>query len=536
MKIKEQSGAETGIRQNRRRTIFLSISASLLLFAVLQGTLYIPRISTGEAYQNEWYLFDESGNHSIDIPFLKNLRDTATLTLYTEMGPTENESLCFWDLNATAVSVYFNGKAIVHIADKINPTANIWNDFMVFQLPNSSDSKNTVTLELTGTQIIAMGRQPYLIPTEKAVQKQALFQFIIHDFLITLMGGCMIIGIILILFSRHSDYNRIQGILLGLTCFFITIYCFDFTYRASTGSYAFYALVKRLILVAAFFGIYCYFAAVDRRANGRFTLSRWSWIPVLATLILVIASPTVGILHTRSVYAMIVSLLHFIGIITIVLTHKELSYKPLYIIGIGLISLGMIQLILIMIVSPNLPSVLQFTTVITLVLLSVEFLLDYRKALLERELFRKAYNKDTLTNAYNRRILEDIPDGMFASAVFLDMDRFKEYNDNLGHEEGDRILKELVNSAKSNLRKDDLVVRYGGDEFLILMKEANRDIVEKIIERIRNHFRRNLNIPNVDFSYGFCNINENDALDIAELDKGMYAMKEEKKRSASNRS
>ncbi|MCK9169114.1 MAG: GGDEF domain-containing protein, partial [Treponema sp.] len=123
----------------------------------------------------------------------------------------------------------------------------------------------------------------------------------------------------------------------------------------------------------------------------------------------------------------------------------------------------------------------------------------------------------------------DIPEGLFASAAFLDMDQFKQYNDSYGHKEGDRILRELVNSANQSLRKEDLIVRYGGDEFIILMKENDITTAAKIIERIRDNFRRSVNLPEVDFSYGLSIIGDSGTLNIAELDRGMYVMKEKKR-------
>jgi len=337
------------------------------------------------------------------------------------------------------------------------------------------------------------------------------------------------LGILLILLSRHSDYNHIEGFLLGLTCFFITVYCLDFTYRTSTGFYIFYTFLKRIIIAAAATGTYGYYAAIDHKANGYFKTSQWCWIPILVTLIYVLVSPSMPVLYARSMYVMIIVLLHFIGIIVIVFYHKELSYKPLYVISSGLTAMCIIQLLLIMTIMPNLPSVLQFTSLITVIFCCVEFLMDYRKVLMERELFRNEYNRDSLTNAYNRRILSDIPEGLFASAAFLDMDQFKQYNDSYGHKEGDRILRELVNSANQSLRKEDLIVRYGGDEFIILMKENDITTAAKIIERIRDNFRRSVNLPEVDFSYGLSIIGDSGTLNIAELDRGMYVMKEKKR-------
>ena len=79
--------------------------------------------------------------------------------------------------------------------------------------------------------------------------------------------------------------------------------------------------------------------------------------------------------------------------------------------------------------------------------------------------------KDVLTGAYNRRYFEEkirkstTPAGI----AMIDLDDFKLYNDSFGHDTGDVVLITFVNIIKSCTRKTDLLVRYGGDEFLLLM-------------------------------------------------------------------
>jgi diguanylate cyclase (GGDEF)-like protein/PAS domain S-box-containing protein len=80
----------------------------------------------------------------------------------------------------------------------------------------------------------------------------------------------------------------------------------------------------------------------------------------------------------------------------------------------------------------------------------------------------------------------------YLSALMIDLDNFKEINDNYGHPVGDRLLKELAEVFKSKLRNVDLIARYGGDEFIVLLPEnditAATDVADRIchsIEKIR---------------------------------------------------
>ena len=101
---------------------------------------------------------------------------------------------------------------------------------------------------------------------------------------------------------------------------------------------------------------------------------------------------------------------------------------------------------------------------------------------------------DPLTKILNRRELLKRLHGeiyrisrekKFYNLIMLDIDHFKKINDTLGHTAGDMVLIEIANRLKADLRPYDLIGRYGGEEFLIGISEANSEIGRKIAERIR---------------------------------------------------
>lgn len=101
---------------------------------------------------------------------------------------------------------------------------------------------------------------------------------------------------------------------------------------------------------------------------------------------------------------------------------------------------------------------------------------------------------DQLTGVYNRKKLnrllqkyQKIGTPANLGVVMLDIDFFKRYNDTYGHPAGDMVLKEVAQILKSSVRKEDIVIRYGGEEFLILLSNVQADQAKKICERIRNH-------------------------------------------------
>ena len=97
---------------------------------------------------------------------------------------------------------------------------------------------------------------------------------------------------------------------------------------------------------------------------------------------------------------------------------------------------------------------------------------------------------DALTGLPNRRALDERLDEAIAKdepvcAAFLDLDHFKSYNDDHGHQAGDRLLKEAAAEWRSQLRPADMLTRYGGEEFVVLLHGGDLEVVEAVVERLR---------------------------------------------------
>lgn len=105
-------------------------------------------------------------------------------------------------------------------------------------------------------------------------------------------------------------------------------------------------------------------------------------------------------------------------------------------------------------------------------------------------LLKSAYI-DPLTSVANRRALEERLSAMLSAATlsrapvtvaFIDLDGFKAINDQYGHDSGDRVLIEIAMRLLKTLRRDDLVARYGGDEFVVAAPGAQTDDLRQRIE------------------------------------------------------
>jgi diguanylate cyclase (GGDEF)-like protein len=126
-----------------------------------------------------------------------------------------------------------------------------------------------------------------------------------------------------------------------------------------------------------------------------------------------------------------------------------------------------------------------------LLLLVALLLARLRQMLVDERLLSRT---DPLTGALNARAFREAAEieiarserhGLPLSLAFIDIDDFKRVNDVRGHEAGDRLLHDFVAVVRKNLRRTDVLARYGGDEFVVLLPMAGEDVAREAIEKIR---------------------------------------------------
>jgi diguanylate cyclase (GGDEF)-like protein len=139
---------------------------------------------------------------------------------------------------------------------------------------------------------------------------------------------------------------------------------------------------------------------------------------------------------------------------------------------------------------------------------------------------------DELTGLFNRRKLEEDLQryielhkrhNILFSIIMIDIDNFKNINDTRGHIIGDRVLKQVADILKNNIRKSDRAYRYAGDEFIVIFSHYKSKI--EIIRRIRQA----LQDINISISIGVCDLKDKYSQEILQkIDKKMYEEKRHK--------
>lgn len=129
--------------------------------------------------------------------------------------------------------------------------------------------------------------------------------------------------------------------------------------------------------------------------------------------------------------------------------------------------------------------------------------LEETKPILESKILMDALRQknltDALTGLYNRKYLDEfidkklpleIKDGTTFAIMFLDIDYFKMVNDTYGHDVGDDILRKLAITMKKSISENEFIIRYGGEEFLILMRNPTEESAYNLALKINSEFSK----------------------------------------------
>jgi diguanylate cyclase (GGDEF)-like protein len=160
---------------------------------------------------------------------------------------------------------------------------------------------------------------------------------------------------------------------------------------------------------------------------------------------------------------------------------------------------------------------------------------------IQSELVRLQSFLDPLTEVYNRRSLDDLATRHIRYAqrtktrltfLMIDIDKFKDVNTRFGHMTGDLVIREVAAILKNSVRGSDIVVRYGGDEFLIILPDTSTTGAVIVVNRIKESVQNwsgdnNLKRLSLSVSIGISEWNEGETLDsvLNDSDQDMYSEK-----------
>ena len=169
--------------------------------------------------------------------------------------------------------------------------------------------------------------------------------------------------------------------------------------------------------------------------------------------------------------------------------------------------------------------------------LAVAFVAHFAKKALKQQVFLSA--SDALTGALNRRYLlsqlearraEFVRSHRVSSLVLIDVDGLKSLNDRFGHKVGDDVLKSVVDITRQRIRGSDSLFRIGGDEFALVLLDANAHSALKVSNEIRMLVKQEApeSLPDYALSFGVCCVDDSASSEdwLEQADGAMYSAKE----------
>lgn len=235
------------------------------------------------------------------------------------------------------------------------------------------------------------------------------------------------------------------------------------------------------------------------------TLPRWQYFAPIA-LTLLVASILIDDIHGRFVWGGMVYIFQLVLISHALLTAPETHAgraQKLLISGIAVVIAVLVLRAIVAMTghailgqsgfndTPHWIQVLSFVAVMGSTLLgSIGFLLMVKERT-DREVLHLAMT-DSLTGVPNRRALMDYAEralalrgGRSMALLMIDVDHFKRINDSLGHPAGDEVLRQITRMLEKRLRGGDLLGRYGGEEFCVVVPDADTEGALKLAESLR---------------------------------------------------
>ena len=497
-------------------------------FVALFLVLYLSVQPKGNVIAEGWEIKVGDEWRPVSFPYQQPITETTTLVFRTKMSYPAGDAMIMTGLKGQAVRVFLDGNIALSIGDQQAPTANIWNKTFMIPLSEEGASSSELEIQLSSASFpINIAVPPYTMEKIKAAKRVMWIDFIYNDALFNSVGAAVLIGFLLIMLSRMRRRKFSAEVYFGLASIFGAIETFDFQFRVSTGTLGDFLFVKKVLMIAGYLAAFLFVAGMEKYFQDRLRVSKYLAIPSIVTIFIIILQSDLITMTWVLTYLNLVMLIDLI--VAVYFIFKEAGDKSWLVLPAIWLILGLLEILAVQIFRFSWPYVMAYIILLSTILFGVNLLIEFNQVYLEKADLEKRIDIDTLTTAYNRNVLGKAAKKQYDVLILMDLDNFKSYNDRHGHQKGDRILVQFAKIVKNNLRPEDLVIRYGGDEFLVLLSEIGIIDAERVANRIRKEFEELTVEDQLSVSYGIEKIVQSIDSDLTKADRLMYAMKQAKR-------
>jgi diguanylate cyclase len=509
------------------------IGMAVIFFCLLLTALIYPLKPAGYALVN-WEEFSHSAWRAVKLPMVEMLAaQPEIMTLRTSFPASNADTLVIPRQSGNAIQVSLNGKVIYSVGDLDQPTANLWNMVHMVKLPGPLLAENQLEIRLASSAFATgLTAIPYLAPYAQAACQVTFLNWIYIDFLEMASGAALFIGVILIILAAIRAAPWSVELFMGMAMLFSVLYTQDTAFRFTTGSVTAFLWTKKVFMVSGYLGTLCFLCGLERYYWQRLLVSRWLALLTLLSVFLVFSAGDRFALSITLYYTNAILFINLAFVIGMVLRRKQ--SPPWMLLPATLLGLSTLQMLLAIPLHLFWPLSTAYIILIATILIGAKLIIDFNKVFSEVKILKRTKDIDPLTGVLNRGVLHNFAVSQHDYIVMIDLDQFKEINDHFGHSFGDYLLVQFTDLVRKHLRQDDLIIRYGGDEFVLILDhiphtQAGYQEVESILQRITQQSTVLHPDINVGISYGIAVLDGSLEHSLDTADRRMYVMKETNK-------
>ncbi|MDK2840013.1 MAG: hypothetical protein PWQ83_1586 [Thermosipho sp. (in: thermotogales)] len=449
--------------------------------------------------------------NGISLPISSTLNSRRTFHLKFQI-PNGYSYVYFPYVDCSYIKVYSSGKLIGKYGFN-DRNAHSWFVPMLFEIPNNI---NSLEVEISG--VYSIGLDSFYLIKEGERKKYVFLRFLTDNLINISIGLVLTLGILLLMLSKNANFLRKNAyVYFGLSSIFATVWLFDLLSFES-----FWFPLRKIFVSSAYFSLLLIIVGFEF-----YNFSKVSKIAKVVSILNFAAG--VSVLLTFSDYQLklvstyVSPLLILDSLYLVYITFR--AYIPLDMVFSSFFAITVSHDALVMIL--NVPARFFSPYGVIAIYLSFVFniLFEYKEKSTEVNILYAQSIIDKLTGAYNRGVLNSNFLKKGDVLVFVDLNKFKQINDTLGHDVGDKVLQKLSSIIKSHISSSDLLVRMGGDEFLVVLKNKDESIAKDLMKKILEEFKKSFEFSPT-FSWGISKIEDNNIDNaIRKADDLMYKMK-----------
>lgn len=391
-----------------------------------------------------------------------------------------------------------NGHTITEQGDLTNGNANIWKDTGIFRLGETVKyGVNHISIDVYSSHNILLSIPLFITDYNKELSKLSILR-LFNRFLGTFMAGVTVVmGLLFLSIAFISKDETVYETLLGISLIFWSIYILDF--NSFNLLFLSFLSFKKLVAISFVLAFLINVVVIYSLLFGGLKRIFINFIIVLSSLLtlFLVYPDNLEIFWKNYTVTNTLCFLFFIPVIFYPKLFLGESRSFNYIL-MGVVFASFYSLRFIYYDITNKPHQLLghvgvFVYILFICFYFVKTYIEKHDKLLHMTIRADHYFNqsviDPLTGVNNRFMLDyvDFEHHSFVM-VIIDLDDFKDVNDTYGHDEGDRVLVECTQLIKSKIRERDYVIRLGGDEFLMLLKECPFDRAKVVISHLWEGF------------------------------------------------